>query len=88
MEEHIAPPTVVILRGEAAERIRWQAVLDEVYAPHRLVLSIGDYPDLPPTLRRPVTAKVNAWVCEGVQCLPAITDVEELRRVCNPRKIV
>ncbi|WP_333841493.1 thioredoxin domain-containing protein [Pelomicrobium sp.] len=88
MEELVAPPTVVILRGEAAERIRWQAVLDETYAPHRLVLSIGDYPDLPPTLGRPVTGPVNAWVCEGVKCLPAITQVEELRRVCNSQKVI
>ncbi len=88
MEELVTPPTLVILRGEAAERIRWQAVLDELYAPHRLVLSIGDYPDLPPTLGRPVMGTVNAWVCEGVKCLPAITRIEELRRICNEQKVI
>ena len=35
-------------------------------------------PGLPPTLAKPPSPVVNAWVCEGVTCLPALSELEAL----------
>jgi len=32
-------------------------------------------------LDKPAGAKVNAWVCQGVKCLPPITEFTELLAV-------
>ena len=33
---------------------------------------------LPPVLDKPPGGEVNAWVCQGVKCLPPITELAEL----------
>jgi uncharacterized protein len=51
-----------------------------------LVFSLpAELADLPPSLSKPLAEDntVNAWVCQGVNCLPAITDMQELLRVCK-----
>jgi uncharacterized protein YyaL (SSP411 family) len=34
---------------------------------------------LPAPLRKPAAERVNAWVCEGVTCLPPIESPDKLR---------
>jgi hypothetical protein len=47
----------------------------------------GELENLPGSLDKPATAAVNAWVCQGVKCLPAISDVDILLDVCKAGKI-
>ena len=80
LEEELAPPAVVILRGD--DTSAWQRELNGRYLPHVLTLAIpSGEPDLPATLVKPAGAAVNAWVCRGVTCLPPITDRAELLSV-------
>ncbi|HVW63672.1 MAG TPA: thioredoxin domain-containing protein [Nitrosospira sp.] len=84
-EQSLTPPQIVILRGPAHSLAEWEKALR-----HRtgssLVFSLpAELADLPPSLSKPLAADntVNAWVCQGVNCLPAITDMQELLRVCK-----
>ena len=77
LEEQLAPPTVVIFRGD--EMAAWQHELAARYLPQTMVLAIpAGLGPLPPVLDKPPGGKVNAWVCQGVKCLPPITDLTEL----------
>jgi uncharacterized protein YyaL (SSP411 family) len=92
LQEHLVPPRTVILRGAStelpAELPRWRNALAQRYLPETMVVAIGsDVRDLPPTLAKPVGAKVNAWVCEGVTCLAPIERLEDLiEKVSKPGK--
>jgi len=37
-----------------------------------------DVADLPDVLDKPRGEKTTAWLCHGTQCLPPITDINEL----------
>ena len=77
LEEQLAPPAVVILRG--GEVAAWQRELAARYLPQTMVLAIpAGIGELPPLLDKPPGGKVNAWVCQGVKCLPPITELAEL----------
>ena len=84
LEEQLAPPTVVILRG--GDLVVWQRELAAHYLPQTMVLAIrAEVKALPAVLDKPAGAKVNAWVCQGVKCLPPIADLAELvAAVTNP----
>ncbi len=75
LDEHIEPPTVVIVRGSAAAALPWLRTLNSVYAPRRLDLLVDDrQAGLPAALEKPLRSGVNAWVCQGVSCLPPIDE--------------
>jgi hypothetical protein len=81
-EEHLYPPTTVVLRGAAPEleALRGAAA---GYAPRRMVLAIPeDARDLPGVLaaRAPSPEGPVAYLCEGVQCGPPIVGAEAIRR--------
>jgi uncharacterized protein YyaL (SSP411 family) len=79
LEERLVPTRTVILRGPAAELARWRRALARSHAPATLVLALGpDAGELPPVLAKPVSERVNAWVCEGVTCLPPVDRLEQL----------
>jgi len=42
---------------------------------------------LPPVLAKPAADAVNAWVCEGVTCLPALGSPEQLRETLDLPKM-
>jgi len=81
LDEILSPPTVVVLRGDGAAD--WQRQLASRYLPHTLIVRVADTAQtLPATLDKPAPAHgVNAWVCRGVECLPAITDFGRLLSV-------
>jgi len=88
LDEHLAPPTLVILRGDRDAVAAWQRALARVYRPATLVIGIplaaGETSGLPAVLDKPAAtdgAAVNAWVCRGVSCLPPIGDAVDLDRV-------
>jgi uncharacterized protein YyaL (SSP411 family) len=86
LAEHFEPPTVTILRGEAAELSAWREALAGRYAPASLALAIDAHEqDLPPALDKPLYAGVNAWVCRGVTCLAPISELDLLLREHVPK---
>src|SRR5581483_7300034 len=100
LEERLVPPRTVILRGPAEPLARWRRALAERYSPATLVLALpADARDLPPVLAKPASDRVNAWVCEGVSCLPPVDRLEDLipqvskavemhyHRAAHPRRV-
>jgi uncharacterized protein YyaL (SSP411 family) len=84
LEELLAPPRTVIVLGARVDFPPWRAALDAAYLPTSLVLFIPAASEpLPPPLRKPPAENVNAWVCEGVTCLPPIESPEELRKTLD-----
>src|SRR5262245_18795594 len=81
LEEYLSPPKIVILRGERGGVAEWGRTLARRYRPATLVVAIpAGMAGLPPVLDKaaPARAGVNAWVCKGVSCLPAIGDLAAL----------
>ncbi len=85
LDEYLAPPQTVILRGEASALAEWQRSLAKRYRPDTLVIAIpADRAGLPAVLEKTVPAgSVNAWLCRGVTCLPPIGDFAELERTLS-----
>jgi len=80
LEEVLAPPESIILRGEARTIEGWRAELARCYAPHRLLLAIpSDVVDLPAALadKTPRAGPV-AYLCRGSSCSAPIDSLEEL----------
>jgi uncharacterized protein YyaL (SSP411 family) len=88
LEEQLDPPRTLILRGPREDFAAWKEWLDRAYMPTTLVLFIptGCAP-LPPVLDKPAAAGVNAYLCEGVTCLPPIEDPTRLREALQLPKI-
>jgi uncharacterized protein YyaL (SSP411 family) len=82
LEEFLAPPRVVVLRGAAVDLEPWQQALARIYQPDTLVFAIpADAADLPGVLAKPVPDRgVNAWVCTGVTCGLPIAELGDLER--------
>jgi uncharacterized protein len=83
LEEYLAPPQTVVLRGGREGVAQWGRALARRYRPATLVIGIAEgAAGLPPVLDKaaPAGPGVNAWVCQGVSCLPAIGELAELER--------
>jgi uncharacterized protein YyaL (SSP411 family) len=84
MAEHLDPPRVVILRGPREELSLWHDELNTRYRFDVIVLAISNgTTGLPAGLSHPESTAVNAWVCEGVKCLPPVTDRDSLARMLD-----
>jgi uncharacterized protein YyaL (SSP411 family) len=84
LEEALAPPNILILRGPAGEVAEWQQALARAYLPRTVVLGLpNDIEDLPTPMAKPHSDSVNAWLCQGVKCLPAMSDQSEVLRLCK-----
>ena len=82
LQEWLQPTQLVILAGPAEHLGDWQALTAAAFLPTTVSLALANGIDgLPEPLRRPAAAQVRAYVCQGVSCLPAITDAMELQRV-------
>jgi uncharacterized protein len=80
LEEQLHPPRTVIVNGPREAFAPWRGLLDSAYLPTTMALFIPpEARDLPAPLAKPAAARVNAWVCEGVSCLPPIDSPQRLR---------
>ncbi len=82
LEENLYPPQMIILRGDAEQLPKWQAITQQGYQPRRLTLAIpAAETELPGALAtmQPQEPAV-AYVCSGTQCSAPIDDAEMLRR--------
>jgi uncharacterized protein len=81
LEEYLTPMRLVILTGEPNEAATWQREIVSQWWPATVSLAIGTgTPNLPAALVRPALPGVNAYVCEGVSCLPAISRLTDLTK--------
>ncbi len=84
LEEYLQAPQMVVLRGPAAQVETWRQALAAEYRPATLALALpNELAPLAASLARPASPTVNAWLCQGVKCLPAIADLEALRLSLN-----
>lgn len=85
LAESLAPPSLLILTGPASASATWLQRLAGAYRPGLMVLAPGPAEgDLPDSLVRPATDEVNAWLCQGVVCLPAFADFSQLHAALKP----
>jgi uncharacterized protein YyaL (SSP411 family) len=85
LEQLLVPTQIVILRGPADALAEWKNTLRRA-SPAPLVLALPvELAGLPASLDKPGAADntVNAWVCQGVKCLPEISNLQELLRTCE-----
>ncbi len=88
LDELLAPPRLVILRGPAEDTQAWRRRLARYYLPDVLMLPLsGAQSGLPPVLDKPYGSAVNAWVCSGVTCLAPIGKWSELERILKPEAL-
>jgi len=80
LEEILAPPQVVIIRGAPSEVAEWQRELNKIYAPRRIVLGIpNDAHDLPPALAdKKAASETIAYVCRGSTCSEPLKSIAAL----------
>ncbi len=70
LAEHLAPPSVLVLRGDAGALPDWQHKVARAYRPALLSIALPvGLRGLPPSLDKPASDEVNAWLCSGVNCL-------------------
>jgi len=81
LEECLAPPSVVVLRGAVPELRPWLRSLAPEFRPHAVLLGIDAAAGaLPAALDKPAApGGVNAYVCRGVTCLEPVARIEALR---------
>ncbi len=88
LKEHIEPPIVVVLRGEAITAQSWQWAIQDRF-PGAIVLNLsGELVGLPGCLIKALPAdntrnSVTAQVCKADSCLPDISDLQELLHICE-----
>ncbi len=90
LEEHLAPPQTVVLRGVEGEMQRWRRLANETYAPRRLVVAIPDNASgLPGVLaeRKPIDT-VTAYVCEGLACSAPLIEFEAFDLRLRPGEVI
>ncbi len=89
LEECLAPPTVVVLRGSMPLMRQWLQSLAPDYRPGALVLGVDSVTyGVPETLDKPAAPdQVNAYVCRGVTCLEPVSRIEALRELLGPAAI-
>ena len=85
IDEIITPPQIVILRGWEPDLSSWRRQLQDRFPQLFVITLSSELIGLPPSLNRalPTDGTVSAWVCQGVNCLPEISDIQELLHVCE-----
>ena len=79
LAEYLQPSSLLVLRGTIKDTSAWQDALRSRYLPNVMTIVLADdVADLPDVLAKPPGARTTAWLCHGTQCLPAITDLDEL----------
>lgn len=79
LRAYLQPPPVAVLRGPTDELDLWQRRLQPVCPDAALCLAIpADATGLPQALSRPVRTHVSAQLCQGVNCLPEIVQIDDL----------
>ena len=87
LDAYLEPPQVIILRGSADEVMNWQQPAVASFMPHSYIFAIPEDNNLPPSLAEKIMSDtVLAYVCEGMQCLPPISDLNEWCELIDDQK--
>jgi uncharacterized protein YyaL (SSP411 family) len=81
LEDALAPPTTVLLRGAPATCASWRRELESGYRPRVRALDLSRETALPGALARPHeggATGATAWVCTASSCLPPIHALDAL----------
>ncbi|MDH5241873.1 MAG: thioredoxin domain-containing protein [Gammaproteobacteria bacterium] len=81
LEEYLAHPEIIVIRGDADEIARWRDSAAKLYAPRRMVFAIpADADNLPGALadRKPLAGATIAYKCVGTHCDLPVTTWEAL----------
>jgi uncharacterized protein YyaL (SSP411 family) len=80
LEELLAPPTAVVLRGDVRQFESWRRAFAMAYHPTALFLATDAVPsELPAPLALPSPASgVHAFVCRGTTCLAPVDRIDGL----------
>lgn len=79
LAEYLQPCSLLVLRGTGVDTAAWQNELRTRYLPAVMTIVLGDdAAGLPDALDKPCSERTTAWLCHGTQCLPPITDPDEL----------
>jgi uncharacterized protein YyaL (SSP411 family) len=87
LDEQLAPPATLVLRGGADALGDWQAELAGEFLPRAMVLGIADgLAGLPAALDKPARpGPVNGWLCRGVTCLEPMADLVHLKKALKEK---
>ena len=82
LEDTLAPPSSVLLAGDAAACADWQRALERALRPGVTIYNVAGA-ELPAALAKgPVPAAgATAWVCRGTQCLPPLNSLADVERI-------
>jgi len=78
LEESLAPPRVILLRGPAALLEEWSVALNPTLKVREMALTLPNGLELPDALAKPESDLPAAWVCSGAACQPPVTDLSTL----------
>lgn len=80
LDEYLAPPEIIIIRGADEEAANWAGTVGAAYNPHRMIFSIpNDATGLPDALSvKAGNERTTAYVCRGMSCGPMVTDLKTL----------
>jgi len=86
LEEYLYPGQTVVIRGGAESIRTWQAAISSTYDPRVQCYAIAASDQyLPAALaHKPAMGDACAYLCEGMQCLPPITDIKVLQSRLAP----
>ena len=85
LDEYLAPPEIVVIRGDQSSVGEWAASVGAVYAPRRMIFAIpADATGLAGALalRKP-THETVAYICRGTSCSAPISVLQELARTLS-----
>ncbi|HEX2585190.1 MAG TPA: thioredoxin domain-containing protein, partial [Steroidobacteraceae bacterium] len=80
LSEHLSPPQIIVIRGDAQEASHWQRSLNTIYQPRRMILSIPSDAVLPESLavKKPIDSGIVAYICVGETCSEPVRSLEAL----------
>jgi hypothetical protein len=78
LDEALAPPRVIMLRGPASAVGEWAAALAPKLGARDMVLALPNGLTLPAALAKPESDRPAAWICSGMTCQPPLTDLAAL----------
>jgi len=78
LEESLAPPRVILLRGPAALLGAWSAALNPTLSARDMALALPNGMGLPEALAKPESDHPAAWICSGTSCQPPVSDLSGL----------
>ncbi len=76
LDETLAPPRVILLRGPASDLPAWSQTLTPQLGAHDMMLSLPNDLSLPDALAKPASDRPTAWICSGTACQPPVVDLD------------